>query len=52
MSASSQFAETARNNFMDVAQEEMRKFEVKERELRRKEKKERASQLRLPISRS
>jgi hypothetical protein len=49
MSASSQSAETARKNFMDVALEEMRKFELKERELRRESKQERAHLLRLPI---
>lgn len=49
MTASSQLAETGRKNFMDVAQEEMRKFELKERELQRKAKQERADELCLPI---
>lgn len=49
MSGSSQSAETPRDRFLEVAQEEMRKFERKEREFRKEAKRDRASLLRLPV---
>jgi len=43
-------AETPRQNFLDVAQQEMIAFERKEREFRRQAKQERAAALGLPIA--
>jgi hypothetical protein len=52
MTGSSQLAESPRDRFLEVAQEEMRKFELKEREFRRKARQERAAQLRLPLTKA
>ncbi len=42
-------AET-RDRLLEAAQEEMRKFELKEREFRKRAKQERAAHLRLPVA--
>jgi hypothetical protein len=50
MTDDTMLAETPRQQFMEVAQQEMIAFERKEREFRRKAKQERAAALGLPIA--
>jgi GAF domain-containing protein len=50
MTDDTMLAETPRQQFMEVAQQEMIAFERKEREFRRQAKQERATALGLPIS--
>lgn len=50
MTDDTMLAETPRQQFMEVAQQEMVAFERKERELRRQAKQERAAALGLPIA--
>lgn len=50
MTDDTMLAETPRQQFMEVAQQEMIAFERKEREFRRQAKQERAAALGLPIA--
>lgn len=50
MTDDTMLAETPRQQFMEVAQQEMIAFEQKEREFRRQAKQERAAALGLPIT--